>query len=239
MLLKDNLVKLGGTLFKYRSYQFFLYFGAAFLSWRHFYHTKDNFIFELICFFVALLGMAIRILSVGFVKIGTSGRNVTEQIAEELNTTGLYTIVRNPLYIGNYFIFLGVIMLTQDIKTIIIVSVLYWLFYFPIIMTEEDFLLNKFSDEYVKYTQDVNCLIPSFKNFKKTDRKFSLVTVLVREHDTMFTTMLLLLGAETIMEYFQLVRLHLDAFWIYLFAFVTFVYVILKFLKKTKRIVPQ
>ena len=123
MLLKDNLIKLGGTLFKYRSYQFFLYFGAAFLSWKHFSHTKDSFIFELICLSVALLGMLVRILSVAFVKIGTSGRNVNQQIADELNTTGLYSVVRNPLYIGNYLIFLGVIMLTQDINTIMIVSI--------------------------------------------------------------------------------------------------------------------
>jgi len=233
MLLKENFISLGHKLFKYRGYQFFLYFGAAFLGWRHFLLTHDSFPFELICFSVALLGMLIRAITVAFVRTGTSGRNVDQQVAIELNTTGIYSIVRNPLYIGNYLIFLGVIMLTQDIKTVLIVSALYWLFYTPIIFTEEEFLLDTFKDEYVNYTNEVNCLIPSFKNFKKPARNFSIKSILIREHDTLLTTVLLFIGAEVIMEFAQLGKLHLDLFWIIvLFLTVAFV-VLIKKLRKT------
>lgn len=236
MLLKDNLIKLGNTLFKYRGFQFIIYFLAVGLSWKHFYLTQDNFYLELTCIIIAFFGMLIRAFTIGFVTNGTSGRNSNKQIAEELNTTGLYSIVRNPLYVGNFLIFLGVIMLTQDIKTIIIVSLLYWLFYIPIILTEENFLLNKFNDKYIQYTQNVPCIIPSFKNFMKPKRKFSFNMVLVREQDTLFTTALLFLSAETIMEYFQLGKLHLDNIWLITFAIIFCVYVILKYMKKNNLI---
>ncbi|MGB8874133.1 MAG: hypothetical protein WCC75_12145, partial [Desulfobaccales bacterium] len=38
---------------------------------------------------------------------GTSGRNTQGQVAETLNTTGIYSLVRNPLYLGNFLIWLG------------------------------------------------------------------------------------------------------------------------------------
>lgn len=232
MLLKDNLLKLGNFLFKHRGFQFILYFLVAGLSWKHFFLTKDNLLLELICIFIAFVGMLVRAYTVGFVTNGTSGRNSTKQIAEELNITGMYSIVRNPLYVGNFLIFLGVILLTQDIKTIVIVSILYWLFYIPIILTEENFLLDKFKDKYIKYSQNVPCLIPSFKNFVKPCRPFSFNMVLVREQDTLFTTALLLLTAETIMEYAQVGKFHVDRIWIITFIMVMCAYAVLKYMKK-------
>src|SRR5574344_467785 len=234
MLLRDKLLKVGDTLFKYRGYQFVLYFGVAALSWENFAQTKDSYYFELICVFVAFCGMLVRALTVGFVKDGTSGRNTNEQVADELNTDGIYSVVRNPLYIGNFLIFLGVILLTQDVKTIILVSSLYWLFYTPIILTEENFLLGKFGEEYTKYSETVPCLIPSFKNFKKSGRKFSFTMVLFREQDTLLTTVLLFFAAEAIMETAQLGEFKMDLSWKIVTVLILCFYAVLKILKKKK-----
>lgn len=239
MLLQDNLTNLGNKLFKYRGYQFILYFVAAFFGWKHFFATKDNFYYELICLAVAFSGMLIRALTVGFVSVGTSGRNTHGQVAVELNTTGIYSIVRNPLYIGNYLVFLGVILLTQDLNTVLVVSGLFWLFYTPIILTEEAFLLDKFKEQYVKYTSEVNCLIPSFNNFKKPARKFSLHMVLMREHDTLLTTMLLFLVTETIMEYAQLGKFHIETIWIVFLVITLLIFSILKYIKKHRGLITS
>ena len=32
----------------------------------------------------------------------TSGRNTHDQVADSLNTSGIYSIVRHPLYVGNF-----------------------------------------------------------------------------------------------------------------------------------------
>jgi protein-S-isoprenylcysteine O-methyltransferase Ste14 len=239
MLLKDRLNDIGNLLFRYRGYQFFIYFIAAFLGWKHSFITKDNFYYELICLVITILGMLIRAFTVGYVSIGTSGRNCHEQEAEELNTTGLYSIVRNPLYIGNYFIFLGVVMLTQDLRTTLIISIVYWIFYTPIILTEEAFLLEKFKAQYLNYTKEVNCLIPMFKNFKKPANKFSLHMVLMREHDTLLTTVLLFLATETIMEYAQLRKFQIDTFYIVFLILTVIIFSILKYIKKYRGLITS
>ncbi len=53
--------------------------------------------------FFCALGFCIRALTIGTTPKGTSGRNTSEQIAEQLNTSGIYSVVRHPLYVGNYF----------------------------------------------------------------------------------------------------------------------------------------
>ena len=53
----------------------------------------------------------IRIYTVGTTPAGTSGRNRDKQIAEKLNKTGVYSIIRHPLYLGNLLIWLGVAFL--------------------------------------------------------------------------------------------------------------------------------
>lgn len=60
------------------------------------------------CIAVSLFGLLIRAVTIGFTPKGTSGRNTKEgQVAEVLNTKGIYSVVRHPLYLGNYFMWLG------------------------------------------------------------------------------------------------------------------------------------
>ncbi len=66
---------------------------------------------ELIFLGVSLFGQMIRIFTVGFAPKNTSGRNtLSGQIADELNTTGIYSVVRHPLYVGNFFMWLGPVL---------------------------------------------------------------------------------------------------------------------------------
>ncbi|WP_417887675.1 hypothetical protein [Zunongwangia sp.] len=47
--------------------------------------------YELVCLSFSLLGLFIRIFTVGYTPKNTSGRNTTEgQLANEFNTTGMY-----------------------------------------------------------------------------------------------------------------------------------------------------
>ena len=53
---------------------------------------------ELIFLGVSLFGEAIRVITVGFTPKNTSGRNtVNGQLADELNVTGIYSVLRHPL----------------------------------------------------------------------------------------------------------------------------------------------
>ena len=63
---------------------------------------------------VALAGQALRFYTLGLVPEGTSGQgNVIE--ASTLNTRGPYAYVRNPLYLGNLGICLGLMLIAHDV----------------------------------------------------------------------------------------------------------------------------
>ena len=111
MALREELKIHGDFLFRYRSYfpLLLLVFGLGMFVLGRLTGDQDSSIayqlwLEDPAIFVSLLGLVIRIHAVGFSGKNTSGRNTDQgQIADELNTKGLYSIVRNPLYVGNYF----------------------------------------------------------------------------------------------------------------------------------------
>jgi protein-S-isoprenylcysteine O-methyltransferase Ste14 len=200
MLLKDRFVHTGNVLFRYRGYQYVLMLPVFALCRRDFALTHDGLIHSALCVAIALCGMTVRALTVGFVSNLTSGRNTLHQVAEELNSTGAYSIVRNPLYVGNYLILLGTLMLTQSAEIVFLGTVVFAAFYTPIIFTEEAFLVDKFSERFAGYARGVNCIMPSLKNYRSPTAPFSLKMLLKREHDTWLTTTLGLTAVEILRE---------------------------------------
>ena len=77
---------------------------------------------------MSLLGQVIRAIAIGTSNKNTSGRNTKEQVAEALNTKGIYSTVRHPLYLGNYFMWIGSVAFTFNIYFFIIVSLMFWLY---------------------------------------------------------------------------------------------------------------
>jgi Phospholipid methyltransferase len=73
-----------------------------------------------------VLGEAGRMLTVGFVPRGTSGcKTGAGQVATRLNTNGVCSRVRSPLYRANCVMCLGVVLFTQSlVLTVIFVLVL-------------------------------------------------------------------------------------------------------------------
>lgn len=108
MALKEDFEQQGNWLFRYRS---FLPIGILLIGLMVFIHSTlvhhalvctDTY-YEFIFLMVSLLGLGIRIYTVGYTPKNTSGRNTAEgQVADTLNTTGIYSIVRHPLYLGNF-----------------------------------------------------------------------------------------------------------------------------------------
>lgn len=60
-----------------------------------------------LCMVVAVLGQLLRFFTLAYVPPRTSGRNRKHQVADSLNTEGTYSMVRNPLYLGNCLSWLG------------------------------------------------------------------------------------------------------------------------------------
>lgn len=236
MLLSEKIQKLGDYCFDNRGLQFLPYLFVILVELEDFKNVTESVPFEIFCFLITLFGIFIRIMTIGFVPENTSGRNRGTQIAETLNTKGMYSIVRNPLYVGNFFIFLGITIMSQSWEIVIANSLLMLIIYTLIILREEEFLLKKFNDKYIDWASRVNCLIPSFKNFEMPDRKFSIKKVFKNEHDTWLTTLLAFVGIEIVRGYFEEHTFFLIPLWVYVSAGIFAIWAVTKCLKKSGRL---
>ena len=70
-----------------------------------------------------------------------------------LITTGIYRIIRNPLYLSNVFLAIGMAVLFKSGYALLF-SLVYFLFFWPIIYFEERDLLKKYGEEYKKYQKN-------------------------------------------------------------------------------------
>lgn len=236
MLLKDILSCLGDFCFRHRTLQYIPYVLVILVELEDFRRVNESIPFELFCFAIVLFGLMIRIFTVAYIPEGTSGRNRNEQIAETLNTQGIYSIVRNPLYVGNFFIFLGITCMSESWEIIVANSALMLIFYTLIVFKEEEFLQEKFGDAYKQWAERVNCFVPSFKHFEKTDRKFSLKKVIKNEHDTWLSTLICFVCIEIVRGYFEVHTFFLAPLWIYTFLAVFGLWAVSKIMKKTAQL---
>ena len=190
MALQESFEKQGIWLFRYRGVIpiFILIIGAALYARMKLVPGDSlierqpyEFYYELFCLLIGLIGLVIRAYTVGHTPRNTSGRNVERQIAETLNTTGIYSVVRHPLYLGNFFMWLGPALLTGHLWFILVFCLFYWIYYERIMYAEEQFLRKKFGDPYLKWSETVPAFIPRFRGFVKSDLSFSWKKVLKKE----------------------------------------------------------
>ena len=103
---------------------------------------------------LCVLGQALRAWVLGQVPDGTSGQN--EKLgAVSLNSTGPYALTRNPLYLGNFAITLGLCVVAHDPLLVALVAALFGLQYRAIIAAEEEFLRGQFGAGYDAYCAQV------------------------------------------------------------------------------------
>jgi hypothetical protein len=122
-------------------------------------------------------GEIIRIWAVGYA--GSETRTTGSVGGSSLVTQGPYSIVRNPLYIGNVVIYIGAGIMSMALFPYMqIIAFLYFLFqYYCIIINEEEYLFKSFPDTYPVYAKYVNRIIPSFNKLPPeiiSDKKFDL-----------------------------------------------------------------
>ncbi len=134
---------------------------------------------------IALAGAATRIVAVGFSKPSTSGRENFLK-AENLNTSGLYSIVRNPLYVGNFLVYNGVLLAYGSPAGLLLFNLFFIPNYYFIIHSEERFLERQFGEEYRAYLKAVPKVIPRFSLYRKNDYPFNPVKAVIRERGTTF-----------------------------------------------------
>jgi len=188
MSLNTEFEKQGVKLFKYRgTIPIIILLVALALHWWRSSQSISTFEFvdttyyQLICLAVSLLGLYIRIHTLGFAKKNTSGRNTSKQIADSVNTTGCYSVMRHPLYVGNFLMWFGIGLLTGSIWFNLFFILSFWLYYERIMYAEESFLIGKFGEEYTNWSKSVPPFIPKLSGWKNSDLGFSWVKIIRQE----------------------------------------------------------
>jgi protein-S-isoprenylcysteine O-methyltransferase Ste14 len=194
MAMIEELERSGNWLFRGRSYfPLALYALMAVvigMKWDPLFREFDT-VIALCCIAVSMLGLVIRALTIGYTPRGTSGRNTKAgQVAEVLNTKGMYSLVRHPLYLGNFFMWLGIMIYVGNLWFTVVCCLLYWLYYERIMFAEEGYLRVKFGQSYLDWSVDVPSFWPRNLKWKSPDVDFSVRNVLKREYNGFFAVFL-------------------------------------------------
>lgn len=206
MALIHSFESDGNFLFKYRGQIPVVLFLAAipFIYFTDYHEMSESWkcflTFKAIA--ASVIGFIIRAYTIGTTPKGTSGRNTQTQVAEVLNSTGIYSIVRHPLYLGNYLMWIGIVIYTFNFSFVIIVSLAYWLYYERIMFAEERFLERKFGEDYLTWSLKAPAFIPAFGRFVKSSIPFSMKAVLRREYSGVLATVLGFVFIDLVRNYF-------------------------------------
>ena len=242
MALREDIQKQGEFLFRWRSYLPLLALPIFLVALKNSgaveraYGTTAASIWQIYCIAISFCGLAIRCLVAGSVPRGTSGRNTMGQLADALNTTGMYSLTRNPLYLGNFVIVLGLLLFIQ-VWWLLLVAVLGFLSYYAlIIFAEEEFLREKFKQTFLDWAKKTPAFLPRFKNWKKPALPFSWKTMLRREHSTLISTIAAFTFIHFLADLFTYGKIRLEAGWIIFFLAGLATYFSLLILKKKTKI---
>ncbi|MES1214252.1 MAG: isoprenylcysteine carboxylmethyltransferase family protein [Bacteroidota bacterium] len=240
----EFMVSIGNFFFKYRNWIFILFYGALFIpSWPLFPESgfgNHYYIWPItIGLSVTILGQLIRGLTIGLAYIVRGGKE-GKPYAEGLVTEGIFNHCRNPLYVGNILMLLGIGVLANSLVYVAIVIPIFLFVYQAIVLAEENFLRGKFGSGYDDYCKKVNRWWPNLKGIGKTFGRmhFNWRRWILKEHTTQFIwligiTLVLLFVYPELTGNNEILRTELL---IIILSILLILYGLIRFLKKTGKL---
>jgi protein-S-isoprenylcysteine O-methyltransferase Ste14 len=237
MPLREEFASSGQWLFRWRSYLPLVLLvpvvAITALRARDGHLPVPDRAWDLFCLFVSMLGIVVRAIAVGCAPAGTSGRNTAEgQVASTVNTTGMYSIVRHPLYLGNYLNWLGVALFPRSAWLAIVITLAFWLYYERIMFAEEEFLRGKFGPTYEQWASSTPAFVPDPRKWCAPALPFSGRNVLKREYSGVLGVVVCLAALDVVRDSVVLGNFAMDPMWIGITAATLVMYVVLRTLKR-------
>ncbi len=235
-MLRDQLEQSGTFLFRWRSYLPLVMVPVLAAGMGQFHYPYEShrldMVWEGVCLAIAAAGELVRVLTVGFVPKGTSGRNTKTIKAAQLNTSGIYSIVRHPLYLGNFLIFMAMMVFVRLWWVALAGALLYWLYYERIMLAEEAFLERTYGEAFKQWAARTPAIIPRLSLWKAPELRFSLRTALRREHTTVFMIVCVFTALEIAAEFEVRGVIQLEPMWAAIFVSGLVFYLVVHALKK-------
>ncbi|MBK8778768.1 MAG: isoprenylcysteine carboxylmethyltransferase family protein [Saprospiraceae bacterium] len=116
-----------------------------------FFKTSIAFILGIL---FAIIGLIILIPAVvKFFK--TKNTLITIKPAKSLQTTGIYSITRNPMYLGLLNIYTGIAFFKGNWWTLMLIPIVILTITYLVILKEEKYMARAFGNLYVEYSKNV------------------------------------------------------------------------------------
>ncbi len=157
----------GKIIYKARGFIYFHFCLYLVVFYSIFRDHKSRLVWLIIGSIMLISGEFIRLWSASY--IGTTGRAFNLNV-KTLRTSGPYSYVRNPIYLGNFIWIIGIAVISEMFFLIPYFMVWLCILYFRIIPIEEKYLEKTFRVEYSDYRNHVNRLIPKFKKYKNEEK---------------------------------------------------------------------
>jgi protein-S-isoprenylcysteine O-methyltransferase Ste14 len=219
-----ELARSGKALFKVRG-KFLKYVGILSVVIAYFNGASGPFASDganlawfWAAFGVASAGALLRIITSGHAALGTSGVNKISAIAAQLNTTGPYSLVRNPLYLGRILNFTGIAMLSGSWVYGALTLLVTILIYERISVYEEEFLRVEFGEAHSDWADEVPFLMPRLQGWKKPKYPFWIRRCIKREEKKILWLVSTVAVCDFAQRGFDISQLPDNLFWYYLWA---------------------
>lgn len=182
------MIKLGNFLFRNRNGIFPIFYLMLFVPSREVFTNPVTAM--IIGFSVTIIGQLIRIITIGLVYIIRGGKD-RRVYAEDLVTTGIFSHCRNPLYVGNILILVGLGIASNSFLFMAAFTPLFLFFWQAIVLAEENYLRNKFGEQYNDYCKRVNRWLINPNGLATTlgSMEFKWKRVIIREYNSTYIWM--------------------------------------------------
>jgi protein-S-isoprenylcysteine O-methyltransferase Ste14 len=144
---------------------------------------------------VTLAGQALRAVVIGLAYIKRGGRK-KEITADRLVCEGVFAHSRNPLYVGNFLIVSGLLIMWNSPPAYLVVLTILAISFGSIVRAEEQFLSGRFGAEYAAYCARVPRFLPNLRGFRETLSQFDFdwKRLIRKEYGTTFAWVSVALG---------------------------------------------
>lgn len=152
--------KKASKIFEYRSYTPIPFLVLMFIFFNG---TPTSMI---IGFLMALLGEFFRFWGVSYA--GSETRTTGEVGATYLVVSGAFAHLRNPLYLGNMLMYIGIGIMSMALFPYLQIAAFLWFAfqYHVIVKEEESFLIEKYGKQYEAYRASVPKFFPSLNKYQ-------------------------------------------------------------------------
>lgn len=184
------LVRYGNFLFRYRNALFPVVLLTLIVAFPPEYprgsERLDN-LLDIAGVLVALAGQALRFAVIGYVYIARGGKN-QQVYADGLVTEGFFAHSRNPLYLGNILVLLGLFIIHNNGWVYLIGVPFFLIGYAAIVAAEEAYLRGKFGPGYDAYAAAVPRWIPRLRGLSQSldGISFNWRRVILKEYGSTF-----------------------------------------------------